>query len=225
VTLSRRTLQGHFTQSIRYRHKIGGNSELATSGPVNSSEKEMFSVFRKRKLYMQCIQVSFRSFLYNFNSLLNSQTNVLTYLLTYLLTVVSDSLSGNPHGRKPPRATLIRCGLNPKSTRYSGDDRLTPECASVTDEHWLLQHDDGECVSRRLDRSAEEEVDVLVASESRRTQWQTEIDHASREPFHQSAHRDPSPSWTRKPSQCSDRADYFGNSFLPVSTVNADVWL
>ena len=38
-------LQGHFTQSIRYRHKkIGGNSELATSGPENSSEKEMFSV-------------------------------------------------------------------------------------------------------------------------------------------------------------------------------------
>jgi len=31
VTLSRRTLQGHFTQSV------GGNSELATSGPENSS--------------------------------------------------------------------------------------------------------------------------------------------------------------------------------------------
>jgi len=44
VTLLHRTQQEHFTQSIRYRHKIGGNSELATSGPENSSEKEMLSV-------------------------------------------------------------------------------------------------------------------------------------------------------------------------------------
>jgi len=45
-----------------------------------------------------------------------------------------------------------------------------------------LQHDDGESVGWRLDCSAEEEVDVLVASQSRRTQRQAEIDDATREP-------------------------------------------
>jgi len=48
----------------------------------------------------------------------------------------------------------------------------------------LLKYDDGQTVGRRLDSSTEEEVDVLVACQRWRTQWQTEVDHTSREPSH-----------------------------------------
>ena len=47
---------------------------------------------------------------------------------------------------------------------------------------WLLKDDDYHGVGRRLDSSTEEEVDILVACQCRRTQWQTEVDHTRSEP-------------------------------------------
>ena len=49
-------------------------------------------------------------------------------------------------------------------------------------ENSLLEYEDYKDVRRRLDRSTEEEVDILVTSQIRRAKWQTVVDDAASEP-------------------------------------------
>ena len=69
----------------------------------------------------------------------------------------------------------LRLGVYPYQL-YSSPNEVGGELNS------LLKDDDGKAVSRRLDRSTEEEVDVLVTSQSRRTEWETEVDNTVSEP-------------------------------------------